>query len=405
MDLLPGLRQRRLHSTLVVVQVALAMVLLSSSGLLSLSLVRLQQVNLGFQPDHVLTFPVSLPNQRYPQTRRAAFLQDLTGRFETIPGVLSAAAGAQMPLLGGVSRTALSNIAGQEIPGSRRTGIAFSSITPHYFRTLAIPVKRGRDFTDGDNAGAPAVVIINEAAARQHFPSRDPIGQQITPGMWNGSGSATQPRTIVGVVGDVKLQGIGQRAVPTVYWPVAQIPSDSNLHVSLRTSANPLDLIAAVRDRLHAIDKDMPLYGVQPLSEAVRSSLVQPRHTAILVAVFAGLALVLTAVGLYGVIAYSVARRTREIGIRMALGAAEGDVLRGFLGHGLKLGLAGVAIGLPAALGAAKLLRTLLYGVGSQQSVLFAAGGGILVVVALAASYIPARRAARTDPTLALRLE
>jgi putative ABC transport system permease protein len=397
-----GLQQRRTHGALVVAQIALATVLLSASGLLMVSLSHLRNVDLGFQPQHVLTFPVRLATARYRQSQRAPFFDELTARLRALPGVRAVGAGGQLPLQGSISRTVIDEVDGAPV---RHIGISFASITPQYFRSLGIPIERGREFTEGDTAAAPSVVILNQAAVRQYFPSGDPLGRQIVPEMWNGSGSRTQPRTVVGVCADIKLQGLDAKATPAIYWPIAQVPSDVSMFVNVQTAGDPLPLAGGVREQLRGMDKDMPLYDVHPLGYYVDRQLAQPRSTTVLIAMLALLALILTAVGLYGVIAYSVARQTREIGIRMALGATRRQILRRFVAGGLWLSLAGVAIGLPASAAAASLLRTLLFGIGSQKPLIFAGGAAFLIVVALLASYLPARRATRIDPMAALRYE
>jgi putative ABC transport system permease protein len=393
-------RQSRTHAAMVVVQTALAMVLLGGSGLLSASLWRLNRVDLGFAPEHVLTFPVSLPGVRYPQEQRAPFFAKLTQALQEMPGVRTAAAGGQLPLGGGISRTVISRVGPKEV---RRSGIAFASITPEFFRALGIPVLRGRVFDSRDTAGAAPVVILNQAAARRYFGAADPVGQTVTPEMWNGSGSTTQPRTVVGVVGDVKLLAVDAATPPCIFWPIRQIPSDATLRVAVLAAGDPAALVGAVRERLRMLDPDLPLYDVQALSHYVEESLAPARNTAALVGVLAALALVLTAIGVYGVLAYAVARRTREIGIRIALGAARGQVLRGFLGRGLLMSVLGVAIGMPAAAASTALLKGLLFGVAGQKPVILGAGAVVMIAVAMAASYLPARRATRVDPMTALR--
>ena len=397
-----GVGQRRAQGVLVVAQMALAMVLVSSSGLLAVSVYRLRSVPLGFAPDHVLTFPVILSSERYPQAQRAAFFDDLTARLHAIPGVLAAGAGGQLPLEGSISRTVISSVDGAPV---RRAGIAFASVTPQYFRALGMSVRRGREFTAGDTAAAPPVVILNEAAVRRYFPKADPIGREVVPEMWNASGSTTRPRTVVGVVGDVKLSALTANATPAIYWPIAQIPSDAALYVTVRTASDPLTAAGAVRQQLHAADRDLPLYNLFPLAHYVDDQLSLPQSTTALVAGMALLALVLTAVGLYGVIGYSVARHTREIGIRMALGASRGGILRAFLRSGLLAGVLGAAIGWPGAVASARMLRSQLFGIGTQQPLILAAGAITLVAVAGLASYLPARRATRIDPNSALRYE
>jgi putative ABC transport system permease protein len=398
-------RQKRLHAALVTIQIALATAMLHSAGLLTLSMMRLQHVELGFQPDHVLTFPVALPSTRYAQERRAAVFDDLLARLRTLPGVRTAAASSQLPMMGAISRTVLSSVAGTPIPQNRRTGIAFASVTPGMFRSLGIAMRQGREFDAHDRAGAAPVVIINEAAARRYFKDRDPVGQQILPEMWNGSGSPTQPRTIVGVAADVKTLGLDRAAIPTVYWPVAQIPSNPTMFVTLLTQGNPLALLNGVRAELRSFDHDLPLYNVRPMSSYVDSALERPRRTAALIVLLAAFALTLTAVGIYGTVALSVARRTREIGIRMALGAGARDVLRGFLADAARMGIAGVILAAPLVGVADKLFKGLLFGVSGSQSWMFAAGAVGLLLVAILASYIPARRATRIDPMVALRWE
>jgi predicted permease len=398
-------RQKFWHGALVVGQIALAMMLLSSSAVLTLSLVRLQHVPLGFQPDHALAFPISLPVERYPQAQRAQFFQDFLGRVRNLPGVQSAGASRSIPLAGGMSRTVLDRVSGRDIEMNKRRGIAYASATPDYFRSMSIAVKRGREFTTGDTASSQPVVMINEAAAQQYFGTSDPVGQQIQPVMWNGSGSPTRPRTIVGVIANVKMQSVQSGTFPAIYWPITQIPSDITMFVTVRTSGDPLNLVNAVRTQLRSMDPDLPLYDVEPLDRIVSSSLARPRDTAALVSLFAILALTLTAVGLYGVIAYSVTRRTREIGVRIALGARPGDLLRSVVMRGLYLSLTGAAIGLPAAIASTRLFRSMLFEVSPQEPITLAAGAAVLVAVALVASYIPARRAARVDPMVALRYQ
>jgi putative ABC transport system permease protein len=395
----------RPRKLLVIGQVALAAALLSSAVLLTRSLINLERTDPGFNPSHVLTFPVSLPLQQYPQATWPPFFGELIARLRSLPGIESASAGGALPFAGGANRTVLDNVAGRPIPQNERRGIVYVPVTPGYFRTLRIPIKVGREFTDHDTASSEPVVIINEAAARRYFGEKNPIGQQIEPMMWNGSGSKTMMRSIVGVAGDVKSYSLSQPADPTVYWPVAQIPSNNTMYVAVRTAGNPLGIVGAVRQQLHAIDKNLPLYDLWSLDHYVEQTVIQPGYNTLLMASFALLALILTTVGLYGSIAYSVAQRTHEIGIRMALGAGRGDVVRTVISDGMFVGGAGLAIGMPLAVAATRLIRSLLYGVSPGDPATFVLVALILMAVALIAGYLPARRATKVDPMVALRYE
>jgi putative ABC transport system permease protein len=398
-------RQKRMQSLLVLGQIALAAVLLNACGLLAVNLIHLQRAGLGFAPQHTLTFPIMLPAPEYTQQDRARFLDALVARLQTIPGVRAAGAGGQMPFRGFIGRTVLDSVAGQPTEPKKRRSIAFSPVTPGYFQALGIPIKSGRVFTDLDTAGTAPVVILNESAARRYFGSRDPIGQQIEPELWNGAGSATQPRTIIGIVGDVKLQTASDAPVDTVYWPVSQVPAQVLFWAAIRTAGEPLSVAAAARSALGAMDRRLPFYKVEPLTASFHASMNRPRYNTTLIALFAGLALVLTAVGLYGVIAYSVAQRTHEIGIRVALGARRSQVVQSFVWRGFAMSTGGIAIGLAIAKGSVRLMRSLVFGASPDEPLTFAAAAATLILVALAASYIPARRATRIDPVRALRYE
>lgn len=398
-------RLRQSQQVMVSGQVALAVVLLTSAGLLVRSLIKLESADPGCDPTHVLTFTVSLPESQYSQASWPSFFDELTARLQGIPGVLSASAGRALPLGGSEQRTSLDNVAGRPIPLNQRRGIVYVPVMPGYFQTLRIPIKAGRDFVDGDTALSEPVVIINEAAARRYFGKESPLGQAIEPVMWNGSGSKTQMRKIVGVVGDVKYYTIAQPADPTIYWPLVQIPSSSTMYVTARTAIDPMSIVTEVRAQLGAMNGDLPLFNALPLDHYLDQTLMQPRYNTLLMSSLALLALMLTAVGIYGSIAYTVVQRTREIGIRMALGASRINVLRTVVGQGFALALVGLVVGIAASLGLMRFLGSILYDVHPSDPVTLIVVGSILLLVAVAACCIPARRATRVDPMVALRHE
>ncbi|MGA7225600.1 MAG: FtsX-like permease family protein, partial [Candidatus Acidiferrales bacterium] len=282
-----------------------------------------------------------------------------------------------------------------------RTG--YSWVEPNYFRTVGIPVIAGRDFRATDDLKTTPVVIINQTLARQFFPHQDPVGKRIEPGIGNGYKTAPM-REIVGVVGDVRQYGLATVPGPEVYVPLAQSPLGS-MNFVISTKGDPLSMVGAVKNAMEGMDADLPFYGVQTFNAYLAQGFAQSRFLTWLLGLFAALALALAAVGLYGLVSYSATRRTHEIGIRMALGAQRGDVLRMVVGQGIKLALIGVASGIIVALGLTRFLSTMLFGITATNPLTFVAVTIILVGVALAASYIPARRAIRVDPMVALRYE
>ncbi len=398
-------RQRRFQHVLTIVQVSLAMVLLSTSILFTGGLIRLQKINLGFQPEHTLAFPVDLAEPKYNQQQRASVFRELETCLSMLPGVLAAGAGAQLPLQYNISKTTLDNVGGRPISREKLTGIAYAALSGDYFRALGTQVLSGRGFTAHDNSASEPVVVINQAAAHQYFGSENPVGQQIEPVLWNGSGDSTRPRTIVGVVADIKLTGIADAALPTVYWPFEQIPSSSALYVIVRTAGNPSMLVPAIRAQMLALDKSLPLYNVQSPTELVRGSLKQPLHLTAVVATFGMLALVLTAIGVFGIITYNVAQQTREIGIRMALGAQRREVLSGFLRQAALLATSGLVLGLGGSIAMGRFLQSSFFGVPVSEPGATAIAAFVLLCVVLTASFFPALRATRIDPLKALRYE
>ena len=397
-----GLKHLRVQRLLVVSQVSLALVLLIGAGLMLRSFQSLMQVDAGFDPRSVLTAYVSLPSSKYPDPQtRLAFFDQLLGRMRALPGVRSVAVGSLVPLAEG-NWTASFFPEGQE-PGRGEASPLASMrlVSPGYFRTLGIPLRRGRDFTDHDDAASPGVVVVDDAAARRLWPGEDPLGKRIT---FSDSAEGAAWLSVVGVVGEIKDVSLDRKPMLHVYRPYAQhaIPG---MFLALRTGSSPAGILPAVRQELRSLDPDQPLYAVQTMQSYVNDSLAQPRLRFLLIALFASVALLLSALGVYAVISHAVGQRIQEIGIRMALGARRSDVVRLVIGQGLPLVLLGASIGLVAALGLSRVLGSLLYGVTARDPGTFAAVSVLLVLVALAACYLPARRAAKVDPLTALRME
>jgi putative ABC transport system permease protein len=400
-----GLHTNRTRGLLVIVEVALALVLLVGAGLLIQSFVRLQQVALGFDPREVLTFNVTMSTDTSTRPEQiAAFYRELGQRLRALPGVVNASVIFQLPL-SGAGATAGLNIEGRpDNPGDPSSGV-IHMVDPEYFKTMGIPLLKGRMFSERDDLNSAPVLIINDALARQHFPNEDPIGRRIGPGF------ATVPMTektfmreIVGVVADVKHSNLRGQAQPEFYFAQAQMPMSSMTAV-VRAAGDTRALRNAVRGVVQSLDKNAPVFSVRTIEELVGRSVAAPRFNTLLLGLFAGVALILTAVGLYGVISYSVAETTRQIGIRVALGAQTGDVLKLVVGQGARLTLVGVVIGLAAAYGLTRLMSSLLYGVGATDLPTFVGVALLLLLVALVACYLPARRATRIDPVVALRYE
>ncbi len=395
-----GLRNAR--SLLVVTEIAVALVLLIGAGLMVRSFSRLLNVNPGFQTENVLTMQVALPATKYrePQQRRA-FFQELMERLKTLPGVESVGAISNLPLGGGVTSFTFAIEGRPAPPGVMNPHTDGRVATPDYLQTMKIPLLRGRHFTERDNADARLVAIIDETLARQFFPGEDPVGKRIT---IEGPDENPIWREIVGVVGAIRHKGLDAELKAQLYYPHAQSTAGF-MSVVVRTANEPASLTSAVRGAVRAVDKEQPVYNVRTMGEVLNNSVSQKRFSMFLLTIFAAVALVLAAVGIYGVMAYTVTARTNEMGIRIALGARSIDILRLVVGQGMILALAGVALGLIIAFGVTRVMSSLLYGVSATDPVTFAAIALLLTGVALLACYIPARRATKVDPMIALRYE
>lgn len=394
--------RRSVRNLLVVTEMALAVVLLVGAGLLIRSSLGLQQVNPGFQPQNVLAMQLSLPDYKYREPQqRDAFYRQLMDGIRALPGVKVAGAISVLPMSGQDSSGSF-RIEGRDVPqGQSLPHGARWAATADYFKTMSIPLIKGRLFTERDTGEAPGVAIIDETMARKYWPDEDPVGRRIS---FEGTPENRRWREIVGVVGHVKHKSLEGESRVQYYIPHPQRPSP-NMFVVVQGTTEPASLTGAVRARINTFDQDLPVYKVTTMERLVTDSMAQRRFAMVLFGVFAALALVLAAVGLFGVIAYTVTQRTHEIGLRIALGAQPGDVLRLVLGQGMLLALSGVGIGLIAAFALTRLMTSLLYGVSATDPLTFAGIALLLVAVAMLACYIPARKAMRTDPMVALRYE
>jgi putative ABC transport system permease protein len=394
-----GVHRQRVRNVLVIAEVALALVLLVGGGLMMRSFIRLLEVNPGFNPKNVLTVNISLPQKKYSEgEQQNAFLKQLVENVAALPGAQSVGATDVLPIVNDfVLGFVIEGRAGMQNADLPTTN--YYGVTPDYFKAMGIPLLRGRVFTEHDTKNSTRVVVINETMAQRYFPDEDPIGKRIHVTM----GPETW-REIVGIVGDVKQHGLDQATPPQSYEPFAQEPS-SFITLVVRSDSDPTKLSAAIRSQVLALDKEQPVYGITRLEQTLANSVAQQRFSMLLLGIFATVALVLAAVGLYGVMAYSVTQRTHELGIRMALGASSRDVLGLVVGHALALTLIGVGIGLTAAFFLTRLMESLLFAVSATDPVTFAAISAMLTGVSLLASYIPARRAMKVDPMIALRYE
>jgi len=396
-------RAGRVSKSLVVFQIAAAMIVLVATGLLVRSFDRLLRTDLGFRSDELLTVRLELPRGKYgSEGRRNQFVQSLLEKLAVVPGVESAAVASRLPLQSWGQ--VITRVEGRPSPRqSEAPATGSAGVTLDYFRALNIPLLRGRGFTPADHENATRVGVINEAFARRFFPGEDPLGRRIEIGF----DEPPQWIEIVGLARDARNEALEAPAQEEVFVPLAQQHEffGTAISVAIRTRPGAADIITALRQAVWSLDKDQPLHNLKPMKQVLFEATAQRRFTLIVLSVFAALALLLTLVGLYGVLAYSVSRRTREIGIRMALGAQRGNVLRLVLNEGLRVATVGIAAGLLGALAIVRVMRNLLYDITPTDPVTFVAISLLLGAVALLACWVPARRAAKVDPMEALRYE
>jgi predicted permease len=407
-DLLPALKddtsggrfsRSRVRSLFVVGQVAISLVLLVSTGLFLRSLGRARALDPGMNPDNVVNAGFDLSIQGYDEAKGQQFYQQLMERVSAMPGVEAAALARNVPLGGSNMEMGIS-VEGHEPPQGRRThSTDFNVVSPKYFNTLGIHLLRGRDFTDADRKEQASAAIINETFARRYWPGEDAIGKRF----FIGQVSDGTPLEVVGVARDGKYRTLGEDPRPYFYMPVGQ-ELEMTLHI--RTApGNAANVVAGLRHEVASLDRSIPLLDVMPLTQAIGTSLIPLKAAATVAGIFGLLGLLLSAIGIFGVVNFSVAQRTREIGIRMALGAQRVDVFKLIIGQGMRLALAGVFIGLLASVAVTRLLASLLYGISATDTLTFLGVALLFSLVALIACYIPARRATRVDPMVALRYE
>ena len=399
-------RRQRMRSALIVAETTLAVVLLVGAGLLARSFERLLEVDLGFNPSGLQTFAVSLPNSSYQSPmQRQAFIETLLARAASMPNVESAGAVFGLPLTNfryGISTSTRDGVTLSDDEQDALT-LQVRLVTPDYFKTMGIPIVKGRPFSAGDRMGTQLVAMMNQAGASRVWRDQDAMGHHLELGTRMGLGGARAGGTVVGIVGDVRDYGPAGRVPPTLYLPHAQWPDGAMTIVAKARNGDPASLVQPLRALLQDLDADVPMSAVRSMEQIGAAAVAQPRLYLVLIASFAGTAMLLSAIGLYGVLAYAVGQRTREIGIRLALGAKRGEVLRMVMTQAGRLAVIGVALGLGAAVIASRALRSQLFQIAPTDTVTYVLVGSGLLAVALLASWIPAWRASRIDPLRALR--
>ena len=394
---------KRLRSLLVMAEVAISLVLLIGAGLLINSFLRLRNVDPGFRADHLLTMKIVLPEPKYAEMeRRTAFYTDVVQRVGSLAGVRSAAVTTNLPLYRQGNSISVSVEGKPAPPPGQELIVVTRIVSPGYFDTMSIPLLRGRQLTDQDTAASPNVVVISETMARRFWPGEEAVGKRIAAGKVRSDEDWIQ---VIGVVKDVRQFELNADPKPQMYFSYRQAGFFAPRDLVVKTDVDPASMAATVRKAVWEIDKDQPVSNIRTMEDILADSIARQRFSMLLLAIFGGVALVLAGVGIYGVISYSVAQRTHEIGIRMALGAQTGAVLKLAVGYGMKLVIAGVVIGLIAAFALTRVMSTLLFGVTATDPTTFGLISLLLVSVAALASYIPARRATKVDPIIALRYE
>jgi putative ABC transport system permease protein len=396
-----GWRRNRVRKVLVISEVALSLMLLIGAGLLIKSFVLLRSTDAGFNAENVLTMRISLPSLKYKGKQKAEFFERLAESVAQLPGVEAVGATLSLPLNGSNYSVGRSFIPeGRPLTPEESINASYSVTTPGYFGAMKIPLVAGRQFTERDRGDAPQVVIVNETLARRYFPNETAVGKRIK--IWRDE---QFPREIVGIVGDTKTDVLEGEASPQMYVPHAQDASWGGMSLVVRSTAKPVALTSAVRGAVLSMDPDQPVFSIKTMEDVVAASVATRRISMLLLSGFAGLALLLAALGVYGLISYSIAQRTHEIGLRMALGAQARDVLGLVLRQGMSLVLMGIVIGLVAAFALTRVMKSLLYEVSATDPLTFAGVALLLIIVALIACLIPARMAMRVDPMIALRYE
>jgi len=394
-------RGHRVLNCFVVAQVALSLMLLIGSGLMIKSLMRLQSVDPGFDADNLLTVSVSLPRAKYAEApKKIEFFQQLLARVRQLPGVGAAGAASAPPFTGAGAATGFLIEGQPPLTSAEKPTTDVRVVDQDYFRTMKIPLIKGRTFTDREETQSTHVVIISEALARQHFPNQDPLGKRITVDMKDEN----DPCEIVGVVGDVKWKGLDLETRPMVYWPHSELVYGS-LVLVVRSNGDPGSMAAAIQREVRALDRDQPVSDVRTMNQLLADSISRSRFATLLLGIFAVVALLLASLGIYGVMSYAVTQRTNEIGIRIALGATRNNVVLLVLRRGMFLATSGVAIGVVGSLALTRLLAGLLFGVSVTDPSTFGLVPVLLLAIAFLAIYLPARRATRVDPLVALRYE